>query len=613
MLFTLKILFAAFGLTMPGHAAARMLGLRLRWAVAFPFSSLILTVVVMACAIAGIPIRLYTVAVVMCGFTLLCHWVASIRFNDSDNIIPTETTGTATLLKVSTFAVAGLIIIAVAVRTTLYPLSGYDTFFRWEALARTMLSHQSLHYYPPVTAEDFSIYFFTDGIPPLVSTVYWWLYAVMGKPVEQVTSVSVVLQLISTMALTFYATRYKFNTRAAFFSIVVLATSTLFIDGYAMGQESGFLALSVAGQLCFTLAAVRNPKSSLVAAAALFAALGCLSRDYGPALALSGFTVLACYPATRRFLFLFSIITAALSAPWYVRSWSITGNPLYSHPIPGGFKTNLVHTAMVTSYKELYSFSQLDISQWLNLFIVLITGATLALFLGVLHSILRWRESAPVTVSIGLISLLWVSSVPQTAGGLIYSMRVLTPAIVALSILAGAACSEYIFVYVRSGNRALRAITLVIIVSCTAYSLVFAASHPLNPKDLFSAITSKHTGPPPFCSQLEELVDRMESTGMPPTGVLTDDHYLANIMQRNSKFRPVMVWSPNVQFVFDPNINIAEKRRRLLAQNITLITFGNGPNNLFFSRIQFYREDMVNWKPLITIADKIVLFALPQP
>lgn len=50
----------------------------------------------------------------------------------------------------------------------LEPLSGYDNIFRWDYLARVMASQQSLRHYPPVTAEDFSVYPWCDGIPPMV-------------------------------------------------------------------------------------------------------------------------------------------------------------------------------------------------------------------------------------------------------------------------------------------------------------------------------------------------------------------------------------------------------------------------------------------------------------
>ena len=120
----------------------------------------------------------------------------------------------------------------------------------------------------------------------------------------------------------------------------------MLINGFAIGQETGYTALAVAGQFCFTLAAVRTPRISSVMAAALFASLGALARDYGPALAASGFLVLAWDSRTRRFLPAFTVSVLILSAPWYLRNWVLAGNPLYPHEIPGGFRINAVYVAI---------------------------------------------------------------------------------------------------------------------------------------------------------------------------------------------------------------------------------------------------------------------------
>jgi len=502
---------------------------------------------------------------------------------------------------------SGLIVGAIALRTTLYPLSGYDTYFRWEALARAMMSYESLSYYPPVTSSDYSKYFYAEGIPPLVSTVYWWLYAVIGKPVEQVTSISVVLQLSSIMALTFYGTRQAFNSRAACFSLITLLTTTLFINGVAIGQETGFTALSVAGQLCFALAAVRTPRPSLVIAAALFAALGSLSRDYGPALAISGFTVLAWHPASRRFLALFTVIAAGLSAPWYVRSWFITGNPFYSHAIPGGFPVNEIHSAIIESYRSVFSFGQLSASEWADLALVIITGATPIIIVGLPLCITRLRGFAPFLLTAVAVVLLWIVSVPQTAGGIIYSLRMLTPAFVALSISTGAAMDHLL----KTGSNRLLLITSeTVLVLLALGSITFTLSHPFGPQDIGTAITSRYTGAPGF-SIRPEIASYLAASDMHSTGVLTDNQYLAVYMQRNTRFRPVMIWSPEVKFVFDRSLAPNEVRRRLIAGGIRIVSIDNNSlSTLTLEKFPFYQEDILNWKPLITLTEQASLYWL---
>jgi len=59
MIFSLKVVIATVGLILPGHALARTLGLRPSWAVAFPFTVILLTLLVIANSLAGVakPLR----------------------------------------------------------------------------------------------------------------------------------------------------------------------------------------------------------------------------------------------------------------------------------------------------------------------------------------------------------------------------------------------------------------------------------------------------------------------------------------------------------------------------------------------------------------------------
>ncbi len=56
-----------------------------------------------------------------------------------------------------------------ALRVTLAPECGFDSIFRWDFLAERMLYLRNFKFYPPMTAADFRIYPYADGIPPLVS------------------------------------------------------------------------------------------------------------------------------------------------------------------------------------------------------------------------------------------------------------------------------------------------------------------------------------------------------------------------------------------------------------------------------------------------------------
>lgn len=238
MLHVFELIIAIVYLILPGYLLARVLGLRSGWFVAFPFSVLLLVELVILFSVVNFQLRFIPILVVLTCFSVVCCWLILTKRTFAVESLPVDTADSQTrLLTRVCFGFAAFLALAVLYRSICYPLSGYDTFFRWEGLARQMLSHKSLSFYPPLTQQDFSIYLIPDGIPPLVASVYWWLYASIGQPVMQVTSVSVVLQLVSAMALTYYGACHAYGQRAAVFALAAFVSSAMLINGIAIGQE----------------------------------------------------------------------------------------------------------------------------------------------------------------------------------------------------------------------------------------------------------------------------------------------------------------------------------------------------------------------------------------
>lgn len=609
MLFIYGLLISLIGLVLPGYALAFGLGLNRRWFVAFPFSILLLVELVILYAIFNIQLSFFTFMCAMLGASLLSCLPVIVKKKKkiivSDMPIVDKKDCKLMWLTVASIGFATLIAMAVLFRAISYPLSGLDTYFRWEGLARQMFSSKSLEFYPPVTPQNFAIYLIPDGIPPLVASVYWWLYAAMGQIVPQVTSLSVVLQLCSCMALTFFGALHAFGRRAAAFSLIMFASSPLLINGFAIGQETGITALSVAGQFCFTWAAVRKPRANLVIAAAIFAALGALARDYGLALSLAGLLVLSMHLQTRRFVVLFISITLLLSAPWYIRNWVIAGNPLYPHAIPG-FNSNEIFVAMQNSFHPLLSFYTYSFSKWLSIFGELLLGTPLAILGTIICLTLRSRESIPFLLLIIMMGLLWLLSLGETAGGAVYSMRVLTPAFVALAFLAGKS-ADYLITSATHHVFILRRTMLALFVICSIYSLANALSHPYSYRDVFSAIKYIYVGAPEFSEYAKEVTERLNTSDITGTGMLTSDPYLGTMLQRGSRFRPVMPWNPDVKFVFENNFAPEEIKSRLIANNIHLISLSNNDYYTpFFDSVPFYR-----WLRNNANLGRIKLFSVP--
>lgn len=603
MILGIKLCVVVVGLILPGIMLARTLRVEHPWAIAFPLSALFLVETIILFSLTGIPIRLSTMSGALVVWVLLCQIISRRRTSDPIRPCTGEDSNPPVYLLTAILVFSCSLLMAMLLRTTLFPLCGPDTMFRWEGLALALLQQQSLDFYPPVSAGDYAIYLYPDGIPPLVASVYWWIYAVIGLPMKQATSISVVLQLAATMALTFYGTRHAFGSRAAWYTLLVIGTSPLLIAGFAIGQETGFTALSVAGQLCFAWAAVRNPKRSTVIVAALFAVLGALTRDYGPALALAGCSVLLWHRDTRRFLPLFILTVTLLAAPWYLRSWVLTGNPFFSHRIPG-FNVNGVHAAIMDHYQALYAFATFSPERWLMLVKQLMTGGFLALGIGLPYALVRWRELTPLVITALLVILLWLYSVGQTAGGVVYSTRVLTPAILVMAIAAGVALSRLDRTRKSGEGRSFLVYgTRILLILLCGYTLVSMAIYPSRSQYFFTVPTGTVIG-----SFQQRMVDNLEATKVPPTGVLTDMTFLAEIMKRTSRFRPVMHWNPEVQFIFEQNLDTQEIHRRLVENNIKLILVDyKSPNNQFLSKFRFFRESS-GWKLLYKMENEFAVY-----
>jgi hypothetical protein len=617
MLYIGKMMLALLGLTVPGYLSARLLRLPAGWVVAFPFSALLLTLFVILFTIAGTPLRFSTMGLVLSGWSGICFLLFRLRKFRQDALEPEKDLAPRSRLEKCQLGFAALIVMAVACRSALYPLSGFDTFIRWDALARLMLQNESLSYYPPVSATDFAIYLLPDGIPPLVASVYWWLYAALGTPLMQSVAIPVTLQLLSAMALVFLGTLMLYGRQAAYWSLLTCASSSLIIRGFAVGQDTGYTSLAVVGQFCFATLAVRRPHAGTVVAAAMFAALGALARDYGPALALTGFLVLAWQPHTRRYLWLFCITTVVLSAPWYLRSWVVAGNPLYPRPLLGLFPSNDIYEAPQQILKESFSFYRYSLTQWLGIIWLIVIGAPLATLGGIPFAVSRWRETGPLLITSFLLIIIWLLSMGVTGdAGAVYSTLLITPVFVVLAIYAGAGMG----VLSENGNCNsffCRVAAGAVLLSCTGYALACSLAYPFPPRQVFSAMTYRHSGVPEFCSDSRSLAEQLEESTLPAGGILTSNAYLGVILQQETRFRPVMTWSPSVKFVFDGSLDASVVRKRLQAENIHLVYLdygGGGAHNQFFRQFPFFKGLLQQKEPagfrLVAASGNEALYAI---
>ena len=205
---------------------------------------------------------------------------------------------------------------------------------------------------------------------------------------------------------------------------------------------------------------------------------------------------------------------------------------------------------------------------------------------------------------------LWFSAISYTSGGIGASLRVLTTFWVALAIAVGV-FGQLWQPAVSPWKRYLRGAIVLLIALCGGYAAALAWAFPAGPSQIRQAIWLKREGP--MAEDQAVLAQGLEKLKLPATGVLTDNCYLAVALQRYTRFRPVMIWSPEVSFVFDAQLDPGEIRRRLVNQGIELVAvWSTSPNIKFMLQFPFYRDDLKNWEKLLSFNQSEVIYYLPR-
>jgi hypothetical protein len=600
-----QLILALLGLFLPGWLFARSLRMPAAWAAAMPLSALVIcqSVVVLGCL--GWRIEFWRVAAALVAVSGWAVAAGAVQWADA------ATLAGATVARLRSFkpdrqaaALAGFVAVIVAlfaVRVTLFPLSGWDTFWRWEWLARVIFTEQSLGHYPPTTAADFAVYPYAEGIPPLVGTVYWWLYGGLGAAVPRVTAVAVVAEYVSLLGLVHAAAERLSGRGTGWLAAAAVAATPLLTGSVAIGQETGFTALAVAGQILCGLAARETPSWRLAVACGLFTALGSLAREYGPALGASGFLLLAQSPATRRFLPVF-VLAAATAGLWYARNWALTGNPVYSTPTPLGLPANPVHALYLAAYKQSLGLSRLGWADARTVAEAVMYGGLATLVIGTIGAWRTVRVGWPLVATIGVVTGLWAWSVGYTAGGVWYSLRVLSPAWTVLAVLTPAGIAA-----ARSAAGSARWLPIAgrtVAASAAILAVVATAIHPLDMPSLFRegfyprlswAVLASRPDPATDSHSHASMVRLLEASQARGCGILTDDAYFAvHCMRAKSRFWPVMTWSPAAAFLFDPAITVEEACAKLADMDVRLAFVWADPVSdiwrLLLSTTPFFRD-----------------------
>jgi hypothetical protein len=628
--FCLSLVAHAAGLIAPGWLAARLLGWRAgwAWAAAVPLSMLFLFCGVELFDALGVPLRLGPMAAwVLAGNATLAFalwkWPTPAAASAASEALATPAPSVAERWQTWLLLSGVALMVGLAIwRGLLAPLSGFDTTFRWDFLARVMLREESLAFYPPRTAAEFGLYLVPDGFAPLVSAGYFWVHLVCA-PAGQLSPDSVMLMVIAQYASALalaggLAAQVAGTWRAGMLAVAMLAATPLFFRAVLIGQETGLTSAGVAGMLLALVQAKGRLDMRALVLAGLFAGVAGLAREYGPALvAVGGLALLwqrlsgpapdsdetgqpfdklkaPGFARVWRALLIFGGVAALMLAPWHIRNWLRDGNPLYGHALGGLFPVNPAWAALMQKYHALFSFGSLDGAAWRGLFTQIFRELGLVLLLGVPAAMWLMRRAGWLAACVAVGFALWLVSVPYTSGGPGYAMRVLGPALVALSAAAAAGLERL----ARGPARSWVATGMVLV--ALGWAAWCAAVFPLPPgKEPLQKVWATFNTTPAPPGALEQAVltnPQLAQVFKRGTRILTENAYahaaLANA-GRDCDFVPV--WSPEVAFLFDPKLDAAEQRRRLRAAGITvLLLYPTSPNTQFLvGASAFYHANVV--------------------
>lgn len=458
----------------------------------------------------------------------------------------------------------------VVYRLVTQPLSGPDVSFRWSYLAEQMLKFGSLNFYPPRTGSDFAHYLWAESIPPGIASLYAWAYGCAGSKLALWTSPIVGLQLLSLHELIWRLAQHWGGELAARRAVLLAAACPLLTWSVLIGQETGMTALSVIGIVwCLQNAPERNGRSWMILAGiCCVAAAG--TREYGPIFAVAAIVCVLALRLPARHVGCLTIAALPLSLAWPARVWMLTGNPFYSLNVGGIFPTNEVFIEWSESFHQnsVQAFS--SAADWfaLDRYLVLWALPAVAGVGALLFLLLRKVKEARVATAFVLLTIaLWYASVAHTAGGLFYSLRVLSPAYALLAVTAG-----YSFSFINWFRNATRiasfAITLLLVEALPKTLVLPENPYRLPLTEWAQAGDELGRMVRPSAEKLENIIRAL------PFGknlrILTDNGGLPRDLA-NSNIQTVPLWSPEVAFLFDASLKPQEVAKRWKQSGLSFV------------------------------------------
>jgi hypothetical protein len=432
-----------------------------------------------------------------------------------------------------------------------------------------------LNFYPPRNGPDFTHYLWAESIPPGIASLYAWAYGCGGRIIALWTSPVVALELLSLHELVWRLANRWGGELAARRAVLLAAACPLLTWSVLIGQETGMTALSVVAIVwCFQSARERTGRSWMLLTGICCVAVAS-TREYGPAFAVLAVASAIVMRLPGKHVIFLTVAALPLALAWPFRVWMLTGNPFYSLNVGGIFPTNPVFVTWSETFHQdsVKIFSNL--ADWLALDRYLVLWALPAMIgVGALFFLLlrRVKETRIAAAFVILTAALWFASVAHTAGGLFYSLRVLSPAYALLAVAGG-----YGLGFVNWSQTAIGLVPFTI-------TLMFVESLPKTlvlPQNPYRTPLSNwaQAGDElgrfvrPSALKLENVIRAL------PLGehrrILTDNGGLPRALAF-SNIQTVPLWSPEVAFLFDPSLKPQEVARLWQQSGLSFIVISKG-------------------------------------
>ena len=598
-------LFLLLGLFLPGFFIAKYLRHSVWWASAFAISLLVLFHGIFWLGVFHVSITLWTV---LPGLVVASAGAAFLqRRLPGRSASPPATTPAPPLTARDRILIlsSGVVGAVLLVHSAISPLMGGDVPFRWDFLAQRMSALGNFDFYPPLSPADFRTYFFVDGIPPMLSFTHWWLYASAGQYLPVLVCIFVTAQFACTLGFTYGAASAVFSRRAGVLAAAMLAGSPLYFRSVVMGQETGLTALSIAATIYFVVTARLPNDVPAMVSAGLAAALCALSREYGWIALIAGAIALLWRRQPLKQVAVFGAVATAAAAPWYARNWILAGNPFYSLRF-GGFAVNPIHDRILHYYSASLGILSWTSDTWAGLLFFLLLFATLQVLAGIPGGFTGFRRHGYLMVIALLLVAVWIQSIGFTSGGAEASTRVLSPAMVVLSI-TGAGLLEPLTRRARWQTAMVAAIIV-----CQIWTAGQGVLYPGDPLSLRPGQWLQNAFPHTPPAAEFEIRDKLVGIFPPGYRVLSDSAYLHAALV-DTGIEVVPVWSPEVRFLFSSSPEESERRLRALRIG-SVVCYPKTMNMAYLvSASPFYASLPERWRALAQVGDFLFILAPKNP